>query len=64
MCVVDLDHCDCSCHYMEGVSHIMTCCDGGVLVPFRRQRRRSALEEPVEAATESDLHPVDDFRDS
>jgi hypothetical protein len=26
MCVVDLGHCDCSCHYMEGVAHMMPCC--------------------------------------
>lgn len=26
MCVVDLDRCDCSCHYMEGVAHMMPCC--------------------------------------
>lgn len=28
MCVVDLDRCECSCHYMEGVHHMMPCCYG------------------------------------
>lgn len=27
MCVVDLNECGCDCHRMEGVSHVMPCCD-------------------------------------
>lgn len=27
MCVVDIDHCDCDCHRMEGVYHMMPCCE-------------------------------------
>lgn len=27
MCVVNLGDCTCSCHYMEGVVHMMPCCE-------------------------------------
>lgn len=27
MCIVSLNDCDCSCHYMEGVMHCVPCCE-------------------------------------
>lgn len=26
MCTVNLDHCDCDCHRMDGVVHMWPCC--------------------------------------